>query len=132
MSLADIEQEQIENRKQLAWLVMRLFKHWQVDCDTKLNLLGLSKNSRALLKRFEEGMRPLPSTRDVIDRVTLLLNIHQNLRALYPDADVLCHTWVLKPCKLLNYAVPLTLMKDEGLIGIAKVAHLLNHLRTSA
>lgn len=130
MSVAEIEQDQIENRKQLAWLVMRLFKHWQLDCDSKLNLLGLSPNSRALLKRFEEGLRPLPNSRDLLERANYLLSIHHSLRALYPEADLLCHSWVLKPCKQLDYTVPIELMKQEGLVGIAKVDHVLNALRT--
>ena len=119
-----------ENRKNMAILTMNLFKLWNLTTEEQLNLLGLSSSSRAVLTKYRKGTA-LPATRDLLDRVGWLMAIHKALGLLYPDKSNanLKYGWIGFRNKVFNNFTPLEVMKDEGLIGIAKVARYLDNLR---
>ncbi len=117
-----------ESRARLARMIMRLFEHWQLSAGDQLNLLGLSPTSRALLSRYRRG-EPLPGSRDVMDRVGWLLSIHKSLRLLYPYNVDLRYSWVSRRNRQFDNLAPLEIMREEGIIGIAKVARYLDHYR---
>ena len=71
------------NRGKLALITMNLFERWDLRTNEQLTLLGLSENSRSLLSKYRKG-EPLPSNRDIMDRVGWLLAIHKALRLFYP------------------------------------------------
>jgi hypothetical protein len=118
-----------ESRQALAKMVIRLFKHWKLDTATQLNLLGLSETSRAMLSKYASGDNPLPNSRDMLDRVGLLLSIHKALRLLYPYNEALRYSWVRRRNDALSHQSPLEVMRKEGLIGIAKTGRYLDFLR---
>jgi len=117
-----------ESRGQLATLITRLFDLWRLPTADQLELLGLSPASRSLLVKYRKG-EPLPASRDVQDRVGWLLSIHKSLRTLYPENPALCYGWVHRPHRWLANFAPLAVMKTQGLVGIVRVAQLLNHLK---
>ena len=117
-----------ESRARLARMVMRLFEHWQLSAGDQLNLLGLSPTSRALLSKYRRG-EPLPSTRDLLDRVGWLLSIHKSLRLLYPYNEALRYSWATRRNRQFDNLPPLDVMKEQGIIGIAKVARYLDYYR---
>ena len=123
----DISSE--ENRKKLAKLLMNLFKKWDLDTATQLNLLGLSPTSRSLLSQYRMGLKPLPNTRDQFDRAGWLLAIHKALRLLYPHNENIRYTWIKRKNEALNNQPPLELMINEGIIGLAKVSRYLDFIR---
>jgi len=117
-----------ESRGRLARMVMRLFEHWQLSASDQLNLLGLSSTSRALLTKYRRG-EPLPNSRDLQDRVGWLLSIHKSLRLLYPYNGEIRYSWVNRRNRQFDNLPPLEVMKEQGIIGIAKVARYLDHYR---
>lgn len=117
-----------ENRSKQAVLVLNLFDRWKLNTEDQLNLLGLSSTSRSLLGKYRKGGALSPS-RDMQDRVGWLFAIHKALRLLYPRNPELRYSWVCRRNRAFDNLTPLDLMKDEGLIGIAKVARYLDFQR---
>lgn len=117
-----------ESRKSMAKLVTRLFELWGLPVTDQLNLLGLSETSRSMLIRYRKG-NAIPNSRDMIDRVGLLLSIHKSLRLLFPYNREFRQQWVGKRNRMMDNIQPVELMKEKGIIGIATVARHLDFLR---
>ncbi len=133
MGIAKLIEPQIdissrENRIKLAKLVTKLFDLWNLSTADQLELLGLSTTSRAMLTKYRQGTA-LPSSRDMLDRVGWLLSIHKALRLLYPQNENIRYSWILMRNQVLGNQRPIDIMKEEGLIGIAKTSRYLDHLR---
>jgi len=120
-----IDLSETGHRQKLSRLVTRLFDLWGISSQDQLNLLGLSSTSRAMLSRYRRG-EPLSTSRDVLDRVGWLLAIHKSLRLLYPKNEKLRYSWVSRPNKAFDNLPPLSLMLEQGIIGIAKVSRYLD------
>jgi hypothetical protein len=129
--LAEETRINIENsdaRRKMARMVTRLFELWGLPTADQLELLGLSRTSRAQISRYRKG-GALPSSRDMLDRIGWLLSIHKSLRLLYPRNESIRYTWVKSRNQILGDQRPLDIMKYQGLIGIARVARYLDFLR---
>ncbi len=120
--------ENSDARRKLARMVTRLFELWELPSADQLELLGLSRTSRAQLSKYRKG-GALPSSRDMLDRIGWLLSIHKSLRLLYPRNENIRYTWVKRRNQILDDQRPLDIMKHQGLIGIARVARYLDFLR---
>jgi len=123
-----INLENSDARRKLAQMVTRLFELWNLPTADQLELLGLSRTSRAQLSKYRKG-GALPSSRDMLDRIGWLLSIHKSLRLLYPRNENIRYTWVKRRNKILDDQRPLDIMKYQGLIGIARVARYLDYIR---
>ena len=123
-----IDIESSEARKKLALMVTRLFELWNISTADQLELLGLSRTSRAQISRYRNG-GAVPSSRDMLDRIGWLLSIHKSLRLLYPRNENIRYTWVKRRNRILDDQRPLDIMTYQGLIGIARVARYLDFLR---
>ena len=129
--LAEETRINIENsdaRRKLARMVTRLFELWELPAADQLELLGLSRTSRAQISKYRKG-GALPSSRDMLDRIGWLLSIHKSLGLLYPRNESIRYTWVKRQNQILGDQRPLDIMKYQGLIGIARVARYLDFLR---
>lgn len=124
-----VEDVDVAERRELAKVIGALFERWNLDAETQTNLLGLSPSSRKLLPRYRRGEAALPAGRDVRDRVGYLLGIHKGLRLLFPHNEALRFGWVARRNAMLEGRTPLDVMTDEGLIGIARVARLVDFQR---
>jgi len=120
--------ENSDARKKLARMVTRLFELWDLPTADQLELLGLSRTSRAQISKYRNG-GAVPSSRDMLDRIGWLLSIHKSLRLLYPRNENIRYTWVKRRNQILDDQRPLDIMKYQGLIGIARVARYLDFLR---
>jgi hypothetical protein len=120
--------ESADSRKGLATLAIRLFHLWNLSTADQLELLGLSPKSRAMLSKYARG-ESLPATRDMYDRVGWLLAIHKALRLLYPKNEDIRYSWVTKRNAAFGNLAPLDVMKEQGIIGIARVARYLDFYR---
>lgn len=125
---ATVDLETRESRQALARMVIRLFQHWKIGTADQLNLLGLSETSRAMLSRYARG-EALLSTRDMKDRVGWLLSIHKALRLLYPRNEEMRYSWVNRRNAAFGNLTPLAVMKEQGIIGIARVSRYLDFYR---
>ena len=123
-----IDLESSDAREKLARMVTRLFELWKISTADQLELLGLSRTSRAQISRYRNG-GAVPSSRDMLDRIGWLLSIHKSLRLLYPRNEHIRYTWVKRRNKILDDQRPLDIMKNQGLIGVARVARYLDFLR---
>jgi len=123
-----INLENSDARRKLAQMVTRLFELWDLPATDQLELLGLSRTSRAQISKYRKG-GALPSSRDMLDRIGWLLSIHKSLRLLYPRNENIRYTWVKRRNKILDDQRPLDIMKYQGLIGIARVARYLDYIR---
>lgn len=121
----DFESEQ--SRLKLTKMTMRLFEHWRLSTADQLELLGLSANSRRMLTQYRKD-KALPNNRDMLDRLGWLMVIHQDLRTLYPNNPELCYSWVSRRNRHLDNLTPIEVMKEQGFLGIFRVAQLLEHL----
>ncbi len=123
-----IDIESSEARKKLALMVTRLFELWCIPTADQLELLGLSRTSRAQISKYRSG-GAVPSSRDMLDRIGWLLSIHKSLGLLYPRNESIRYTWVKRRNQILGDQRSLDIMKYQGLIGIARVARYLDFLR---
>lgn len=123
-----VDLEAGESRQALSRMVIRLFQHWNISTADQLNLLGLSETSRAMLSRYSRG-EALPSTRDMKDRVGWLFSIHKALRLLYPKNEELRYSWVSRRNAAFDNLTPLAVMREQGIIGIARVSRYLDFYR---
>ena len=123
-----VDIESSDARKKLARMVTRLFELWRISTADQLELLGLSRTSRAQLSKYRNG-GAVPSSRDMLDRIGWLLSIHKSLRLLYPRNENIRYTWVKRRNRILDDQRPLDIMAHQGLIGIARVARYLDFLR---
>ncbi len=118
-----------DSRKKLAQLITKLFDHWKLDSISSLCLLGLSPSSRAMLSKYRSGKSGIQNTMDSLDRAGWLLSIHKSLRLLYPHNESIRYTWIKRKNKMFDNRQPIEIMKEEGIIGLAKVSRYLDQLR---
>lgn len=116
-------------RRDLARTIASLFMKWQLGTEEQMNLLGMSAESRKVLKPYLRGERALPDSRDTLDRAGYLLGIHKGLRLLFPEDEGLRYDWVRRRNQALDQRRPLDIMLEQGLIGIARVARLVDFQR---
>ena len=120
--------ENSDSRSKLALMATRLFELWNLSTADQLELLGLSRTSRAQISKYRNG-GAVPSSRDMLDRIGWLLSIHKSLRLLYPRNENIRYTWIKRRNRILDDQQPLDIMKYQGLIGVARVARYLDFLR---
>ena len=128
LKIDEVVLESADSRKGLATLVIKLFHLWELNTSDQLDLLGLSPKSRAMLSKYARG-DALPATRDMFDRVGWLLSIHKALRLLYPRNEDIRYSWVNRRNAAFDNLAPLDVMKEQGIIGIARVARYLDFYR---
>jgi hypothetical protein len=133
MSLAQAEQldsglDAMNTRQALSKVVMKLFQLWNLSTADQLELLGLSPKSRSMLAKYARG-DALPATRDIQDRVGWLLAIHKALRLLYPRNPEIRYSWVTRRNAAFDNLPPLAVMKEQGLLGVARVSRYLDFYR---
>ncbi|MBE0603762.1 MAG: DUF2384 domain-containing protein [Deltaproteobacteria bacterium] len=125
---AAVNPETVESRQLLAKTMIRLFQRWKLGTADQLNLLGLSETSRSMLSKYARG-EALSSTRDMQDRVGWLLSVHKALRLLYPRDEEMRYSWVSRRNAAFDNRMPLEVMKEQGIIGIARVSRYLDFYR---
>jgi len=133
--LADIQHmsiQQFEDRKadrqELAKMIMKLFKHWQLSNEDQLALLGLSTTSRGALSRYRNG-EPLSANRDLLERVGILLGIHKSLRLLFPHNKSYVYEWMNTPNRAFDRYTPTTAIRQWGFTGLLMVSAYLDRQR---
>ncbi|MFB9068948.1 MbcA/ParS/Xre antitoxin family protein [Pseudofulvimonas gallinarii] len=122
-----VRDEQV--RRDLARTLVALFARWELTTAEQMLLLGMSPESRKLVRAYQRGDQPLPDSRDCLDRAGYLLGIHKGLRLLFPEDEALRWSWVKRRNSALAGERPLDVMLAGGLIGIARVARLVDFQR---
>ena len=128
MLAAQHPEERTIDRSELAKMVMKLFSHWGLSTGDQLALLGLSTDNRAALTRYRKGT-PLAQSRDLLDRVGILLGIHKSLRLLFPHNRNLVYAWMTQPNKAFEGMTPAETIKQWGFRGLFMVRAYLDKAR---
>jgi len=121
-------EERKADRSALAQMVMQLFEHWQLPTEDQLALLGLSTTNRAALARYRKG-EPLAPSRDLLERVGILLGIHKSLRLLFPHNRDLVYAWMTQPNRAFEGMTPVETVKQWGFPGLLMVRAYLDRAR---
>lgn len=127
--IGEVDLSNEDSRKTMAKALINLFNHWDIDTNTRLNLLGLSENSRALLNKYKNGKQGLSTSRDTLDRAGWLLSIHKALRLLFPQNEGLRYSWVNRRNRAFDNHTPIEMMTERGIIGLANVSRYLDFQR---
>lgn len=108
------------DRRAMARMLMKLFDHWQLSADERLDALGLARANRSVLTRFRRG-GPIASGRDSLDRAGHLLRIHKNLRLLFPGDRELAYRWIKQHNHAFQNRAPIDVISDYGFAGLLMV-----------
>ena len=121
-------EERTIDRSELAKMVMNLFAHWDLSTEDQLALLGLATDNRAALSRYRKGV-PLAQSRDLMDRVGILMGIHKSLRLLFPRNRDLVYAWMTQRNKAFEGMTPTETIKEWGFRGLFMVRAYLDKAR---
>jgi hypothetical protein len=111
-------------RRDLARELIALFDRWELSSHQRMELLSLSPGQQKALNQYRCGQRALPLTRDALDRAGLLLGIYRGLGDLFPEDQALRLTWIRRRNRLLDQLSPLDIMMRDGLVGVFRIARL--------
>lgn len=107
--------------------VMELLSQWYVEPADQVRLLGLPEDTKPRsLARLRTGT-PLPHKEEVLRRAQLLLSIANSLDLAFPHNPALANYWVTTESDLLGGRKPLTIMLEEGVEGIERIARYLDN-----
>jgi hypothetical protein len=117
-----------ESRKALAKMMIKLFDHWEIEAEDRLELLGLDADDPSILDQFRSGKEPLPETGDTMVRVSWLLTVHKMLDLLYQYNEDIRYSWVNRRNNAFDSQTPLYVMRVQGLAGIKRIAAYLGSI----
>ena len=117
-----------EGREALAKMIMQLMNLWKLPIQDQAAMLGLSTESRMTLSRYRKGA-PLADSRDLLDRVGILLSIHRSLRILFPKNRDLVYSWPTMKNRAFDGNTPVEIIKNEGFLGLLAVKRYLDMQR---
>lgn len=118
-----------QTRRDLARTVTSLFDKWGLEGEQQLQLLGMHGKGPEACAAYRAGQRALPDEPETLDRVGYLLRIHAGLRLLFPEDDAIRFGWVKMRNQVLDGRTPLDVMLSEGLVGVARIARLVDFQR---
>lgn len=105
--------------------VIELFSHWGASADDAAILLG--GISSKTFRRWKDGEYGRVS-RDLADRMSLLLGIHKALRILYAD-PARGYRWIRSPNALFGGKSALDIMLRGGIEDIRRIRSYLDAVR---
>lgn len=110
----------------LAQTVLSMLHEWQICAEDQLCLLGLKGQKPRTLRKYQQGAE-IPASADTEQRMRCLVQIHQGLQTLFPHSANLCDLWITTPNRALGDATPLSLMLDQELAGMQRIAEILDN-----
>jgi hypothetical protein len=105
--------------------VLRLFEHWSVsDADAAIILGGIAPRTVSRWRAGELGR----VTRDLADRMSLLLGIHKSLRILFEEPGR-GYRWIKAPNDAFGGRSALDILRQGGMADIARLRSYLVSVR---
>ncbi|MBR9805555.1 DUF2384 domain-containing protein [bacterium] len=111
-----------EKRQELTALIMKLFDRWGLSSDEQAAVLGLA--DRRAIARYRQGSNMAPS-RDLMDRVELLLDIHNALKLVFAGNADLAYAWMKAPNVEFSALSPIQVIFRDGFLGLLRIAEFL-------
>lgn len=110
----------LEEREQLARLVMDIFEDWRLTTEQQFSLLGLDEDSSPrLLTKYRHG-KAFPEEEDILERAKHVLGIQHALHVVFPLNPKMPVFWLKNRNRQLK-APPLRVMLNEGIDGMHRV-----------
>lgn len=119
---------ELDKRRTLARMVTRAFGLWRISTRDQLSMLGLSESNRAALSRYRRG-EPLGKGRDLLERASHILMIHESLRMLFPRNRNLAYSWMTQRNRAFEGLSPVEVVRDYGFSGLLIVRSYLARQR---
>lgn len=111
-----------DERVRVSVMIIDILDSWQVSPADQVSLLGLPESTRPrALKRYHEGILPLPEDFSVWERVSHLAGIADALRTSYPRNIHMGGVWLKRNHTRFGNRAPLTAMLEDGIHGINAV-----------
>jgi hypothetical protein len=111
----------LEDRTELARMVVNLLDDWGVEAADQVNLLALPEGTRTrMLRRYQQDT-PLPDDPAIMKRVEHMMGIADALRTTFPRNASIGLLWLKQPCKRLRRRRPMDIMVEDGLSGLITV-----------
>jgi hypothetical protein len=111
----------LEDRTELARMVVNLLDDWGIEAADQVNLLALPEGTRTrMLRRYQQDT-PLPDDPAIMKRVEHLMGIADALRTTFPRNASIGLLWLKQPCKRLRRRRPRDIMVEDGLSGLITV-----------
>lgn len=114
------------DRGEIAKMLIQLFERWQLTAAEQLSALGLSASNRDALTRYRKG-GVFSNNRDQLDRAVHLLEIHKNLRRLFPHNRDLAYAWMKTRNKAFENLTPTEVICEQGFAGLLQIRAYLDN-----
>jgi len=119
-----------EERAALTRKVLAVLSRWGVEPMDQCRLLGLpAPDAGRRYRRLRMG-EALTDSRDIWERVALLLRLENALGQVFPHSALSADLWVTTPYLKLGNRTPLDLMLEGGLDAIRQVERSLDNVYT--
>lgn len=110
-----------QEKSRLATNLIALLNDWGVSNADKVILLALPVGTKArAITQYQQGT-PFPDDENVHTRVAHFIGIAEALRLAYPRNIQGGKLWLTRPNKHFNQRTPLSVMIEDGLVGITAV-----------
>jgi hypothetical protein len=111
--------------KAMQHTILRLFEHWGVsDADAAIILGGIAPRTVSRWRAGELGR----ATRDLGDRMSLLLGIHKSLRIIFEEPGR-GYRWIKAPNDAFGGRSALDILRQGGMADIARLRSYLDSVR---
>jgi hypothetical protein len=105
--------------------VLRLFEHWGIsDVDAAVILGGIAPRTVSRWRAGDLGR----ATRDLADRMSLLLGIHKALRIIFEEPQR-GYQWIKAPNEAFGGQSALDILRRGGMADIARLRSYLDSVR---
>ncbi|MCB0326514.1 MAG: DUF2384 domain-containing protein [Bdellovibrionales bacterium] len=120
-----------KHRQSLSRAFFQILEHWKLSNEEKAKMLGWSyATKRHTLDALKRGQKQMDMDDDKLRRMIEVLNIHKNLRILFPHSRSSLYAWVTKKRHRFGDHSALDIMMEEGLLGMIAIRRYLDHVRT--
>lgn len=111
-----------EDMVALTQAVISHLDDWNIDPADILTILGLADDvAPRHLSQYRQGMKALPQTEDMMQRIDHLVGIADALRTTFPFSHQMRVMWLQKPHRRFQKRSPLAIMLEEGTEGMMRV-----------
>lgn len=116
-----------QQRLELTTFIIQMLDDWGVADSDKLEMLALPADTRVrAIRGMREGVKALPDTAAIDERVEHLLGIADALRTSNPLNEHAGAMWMQRPNSRFKDRAPVHAMIEDGLNGITAVRVLLD------
>ncbi|HHC72703.1 MAG TPA: DUF2384 domain-containing protein [Thiotrichales bacterium] len=106
----------------LSRAIIQMLASWGADAEDQIQVLALPEGTplRAM-RRYRDGMEPLPATEEVVERIEHVAGIADALRTTFPANPRARIHWMMTPNRKFANQPPIQVIVEGGLSGLIAV-----------